>query len=810
MPTQMSCFPRLWSPVTACLMASLIASALAAQCQLDWQPGVALSGPSGRVIAAANLPNGDLVVGGWFLEAGATTANRLARWDGAAWHAFGAGLDDNVYDIVVATNGDLIVGGKFEHAGGAPANRVARWDGSAWSPLGVGLNGIVNCLELLPNGNLIAAGVFSASGATSTQLVAEWNGTSWSQLGGGLVGGEITSMTRMANGDLVVAGALTSAGGNAVNGAALWDGTSWSGLPFQPIFVSSVAAAPNGDLALSGLLDVAPVTTIAIWDGVSLNSVAGPGSPGKLFYDTNGDLLSIQSNLGTGIVPIMRWDGTTWSQLGGLPDIVPITLHRTSTGELLAGGGNNLSLTPFAQTLSTFDGTGWNAWGSLPANMAAFATSENGDLYGGSYSGGFSASAVSRWNGTQWVSVGPAIVGAAADLVALQNGGLFAVGHFETGPNPAEVMLWDGVTWTAINADLGSFPIAAAEGPDGTLYLSGHGLAGQSSVVQFDGAGWVPVGGGLPGVVFDMTFLSNGDLLVAQTLGFGALATGQCMRWDGTSWTPYGPALHGRIRSVLTEVDGTVRVAGEQLLPTSGSHVLAGDGTTWSVLGGGFDGYVSGLQFMPNGDLLANGRFTMAGSATVGGLARWDGASWSGVGADATGAIERVGLTRDGDVFVAGAFTRLAGAPSAAFGRAITNCPALVQSYGSGCIGPNGPLVLASLSSPWSGSEYRTRVYGTPSSSFVVNAIGATSVSVSLPSLLPQSFSGCSLLVSGDVLDLVLPSNGVAEPRIQIPGTPALVGAAFYQQVLAFQVDQSFNLLSVSSSNGLAATIGFF
>ena len=123
MPTQMSRFPHLWSPVAAGLMAT----ALAAQCQLDWQPGVALSGPSGRVIAAANMANGDLVVGGWFLEAGAATARKLARWDGASWHAFGAGLDDNVYDIVVAASGDLIVGGKFENAGGAPANHVARF-----------------------------------------------------------------------------------------------------------------------------------------------------------------------------------------------------------------------------------------------------------------------------------------------------------------------------------------------------------------------------------------------------------------------------------------------------------------------------------------------------------------------------------------------------------------------------------------------------------------------------------------------------------------------------------------------------------
>lgn len=59
-------------------------------------------------------------------------------------------------------------------------------------------------------------------------------------------------------------------------------------------------------------------------------------------------------------------------------------------------------------------------------------------------------------------------------------------------------------------------------------------------------------------------------------------------------------------------------------------------------------------------------------------------------------------------------------------------------------------------------------------SCFVANAIGGTAVSVSLPSLLPQSFTGCSLLVRDNVLDVVVPSDGVAEPSSQIPSTPAL------------------------------------
>lgn len=127
------------------------------------------------------------------------------------------------------------------------------------------------------------------------------------------------------------------------------------------------------------------------------------------------------------------------------------------------------------------------------------------------------------------------------------------------------------------------------------------------------------------------------------------------------------------------------------------------DGSTWSAFGSGLDQNVYDIVVAPNGDVIVAGKFDNAGDAPASHVARW-----TGVGIGANAAIEDVGLSRDGDLFVSGPFTRLAGMPSAAFGRAITSCPALVQSSGSGCIGPNGPLVLAPLSSPWSGSEYRT------------------------------------------------------------------------------------------------------
>ena len=42
----------------------------------------------------AEMPNGDLVLGGSFWIAGGAAVNRIVRWDGASWHGFGSGVQN--------------------------------------------------------------------------------------------------------------------------------------------------------------------------------------------------------------------------------------------------------------------------------------------------------------------------------------------------------------------------------------------------------------------------------------------------------------------------------------------------------------------------------------------------------------------------------------------------------------------------------------------------------------------------------------------------------------------------------------------
>ena len=135
-------------------------------------------------VEAVTVWNGDLIAGGFFATAGGQTVNRIARWDGSAWHPFTSGGQIGVADVsfpfvsaLTVWNGDLIAGGQFTTAGGQTVNRVARWDGSAWHPFisggEVGTNSRVDALTVW-NIDLVAGGNFLFAGGQTVNRIASW------------------------------------------------------------------------------------------------------------------------------------------------------------------------------------------------------------------------------------------------------------------------------------------------------------------------------------------------------------------------------------------------------------------------------------------------------------------------------------------------------------------------------------------------------------------------------------------------------------------------------------------------------------
>ncbi len=109
----------------------------------------------------------------------------LARWDGVAWSIPGApGPNTAVLSLGVFDDGSgggpaLYAGGIFTTAGGVAANRIAKWDGAAWSALGAGLNGPPRALTEYDDGSgaasLIVGGEFTSSPSGDSPIAA-WRG----------------------------------------------------------------------------------------------------------------------------------------------------------------------------------------------------------------------------------------------------------------------------------------------------------------------------------------------------------------------------------------------------------------------------------------------------------------------------------------------------------------------------------------------------------------------------------------------------------------------------------------------------------
>jgi len=138
---------------------------------------------------AGPLP-AQLVAGGDFTGAGGAAASRIARWNGSVWQPCGSGVNSTVYALATwdpdgegALLPQLVVGGYFTQAGGSPASRIARWDGSSWWPFGAGLSSQPYALAtwdpddvgpLAPQ--VVGGGNFSQAGGVASSRIAFWDG----------------------------------------------------------------------------------------------------------------------------------------------------------------------------------------------------------------------------------------------------------------------------------------------------------------------------------------------------------------------------------------------------------------------------------------------------------------------------------------------------------------------------------------------------------------------------------------------------------------------------------------------------------
>jgi uncharacterized delta-60 repeat protein len=191
-------------------------------------------GPAGSVHAYAVLPDGKVIIGGYFSFVHGYARGRIARLnsDGSLDLSFdpGTGFDNTVLAVAVQADGKLIVGGDFTSCAGVARNRIARLnsDGSldaSFNP-GTGFNYPVRALAMQPDGKVLVGGGFTLfNGAARTKLVRlQSNGALDAAFSPGTITGSTDigfyALVLQGNGQIVAIGNISSVNGTSRPGIA--------------------------------------------------------------------------------------------------------------------------------------------------------------------------------------------------------------------------------------------------------------------------------------------------------------------------------------------------------------------------------------------------------------------------------------------------------------------------------------------------------------------------------------------------------------------------------------------------------------
>jgi hypothetical protein len=605
----------------------------------------ALSGNGDPPVYASAVDGNDLYLAGDFLYAGGLVVNHIVKWDGIHWSALSTGMNDRVTALAIH-NGILYAGGWFTKAGGVSANHIAKWDGTQWSALGDGITGVdwwttVNSIVFMGD-DLYAGGDFDHAGGTAVNHLAKWNGSQWSEVYGG-VSDVVNTLAVMGN-DLYVGGEFGYAGpvsgGISAAYIAKYNGSQW--------------------LALGSGMD----------DYVLTLTFQGTDLYAGGFFTTSG---GITTNY------IAKWDGSQWSSLNspmfGPADETSVHSIAFIGDDLYAGGSYSISGPPYPydlQNIAKWNGTEWSAVGMGFQGYDWYTTVYTLVVKGTTlYSGGYFSRAgvnylhnIAKFDGAQWLQFGNGFgngMDNAAYSLAVVGNDLYAVGSFTRAGDIAAnyVAKWDGFEWTQLSGGAsGDVYAVMAVGND--LYIAGSfTLVGQSpnqveahSVAKWNGSQWISLSP-YPNFWTMLSLTSHGsDIYAGGNVGY-------LDKWDGTQWTSVGGGTDGYEGVKAMTFIGNDLYAGGDFTKAGGvdaSRIAKWDGTQWSPLGSGVNGQVRALLAYGT-DVIVGGDFTIAGGNPVGYLAKWDGSNWSEFGGGMDNWVRSLALI-NGEIYAGGSFTK--------------------------------------------------------------------------------------------------------------------------------------------------------
>lgn len=625
----------------------------------------------GPIYAVAVIGN-DLYAGGPFTQVGSTAANGIARWNGSTWSSLGAGKNnglDNTVFALATIGSDLYIGGAFQTAGGGPARGIARWDGSAWSSLGQdvdnGVDGTVLALAA-DSANVYVGGTFAHAGEASAQAVAIWDGSGWSALGasGNGVDGDVRSLLIVGT-DLYIGGEFSQAGNVPANCIARWDGAEWHALG------DGVANAVDGGCSV-----------------LSMTVIGSDLYAGGSFTEADGN----------GANYVARWDGDSWTPVGsgsanGVNGYQTAALLTDGT-RLFVGGPFTLAGGAPANDVAIWDGSNWSAMGSGSGDglsrLVQAVAAVGGDTYVGGYfaqAGSEAANHIARWDGSQWSSLGTGAengVDGSVSAIASLGSDIYVGGQFtHAGTVQANgIARWDGSAWHPLASGLqqttGAGRAYALVTHNQSLYVGGAFVSAggieANHLARWDGTGWASIGSGQQnGVdqsVQSMAFVDDNLYVGGAFTLAGSIPANHVARWNGAEWGALGVGATNGVTGPGSDVYALATLGTELFVGGDFDHaggiaadnICAWNGNEWTRLGGpsanGTNSPVAAIVAFGS-DIYVGGGFSEAGNSPAHFVAKWDGSSWSSLGGDALdSSVFALSVVADG-VWIGGAFSRV-------------------------------------------------------------------------------------------------------------------------------------------------------
>lgn len=341
---------------------------------------------------------------------------------------------------------------------------------------------------------------------------------------------------------------------------------------------------------------------------------------------------------------VMRWDGSTWTQVpspspGGVGVLTSVTAGPAFTawavGEYCASGCTSAPSAAARTLILRWNGTAWSHVPSPSPGHAAdlFAVSAGpGDTawaVGGSCVSACGTSAqtfrtlILRWNGTAWSHMPSPSPGGDAELLGVSTGPgntAWAVGgscasRCGTSSETFSTLIlrWSGTAWSTVrspsphgNADLsgviaGSGKAAWAVGASCASGCGGSAEDDQSLILHWNGASWSQAAAPSPGAdthLHDViagpgaTAWAVGESCTADCTTTSAVVRTLIMHWNGTAWSQsasQSPPGVPYLTSVSASPGGTSWAVGYSCPPgcTSSSDfrtlILRWNGTEWAA-----------------------------------------------------------------------------------------------------------------------------------------------------------------------------------------------------------------------------------